>query len=53
MATYKALGQSMMATTIVFVLCLLIGLLSPKFIGLEAILTLQLIFYSQLLISDI
>jgi len=30
----------------------LIGLMTPKYIGLESILTLQLIFYSQLLISD-
>ena len=53
METFKALGQGILATSIVSAICLLIGLLSPKFIGLEAILTLQLIYYSQLLISDI
>ena len=31
---------------------LLFGLLAPKYIGLEAILTLQLIYYSELLIKD-
>lgn len=31
---------------------LLIGLVLPKFIGLETLITLQLIFFSQLLISD-
>ena len=31
---------------------LLVGLLSPKYIGLESLITLQLIFYSQLLITD-
>jgi hypothetical protein len=33
-------------------ICLLIGIFLPKFIGLEAILTMQLIYYSQLLIYD-
>lgn len=33
-------------------IAILISLLSPKFIGLETILTLQLIFYSQLLIDN-
>ncbi len=32
---------------------LIIGLLAPKYIGLEGVLTLQLIFYSQLLVYDI
>lgn len=31
---------------------LLVGLVLPKFIGLETLITLQLIFYSQLLLSD-
>ena len=35
---------------VVFLVLLFIGLLAPKFIGLEGVLTLQLIFYSQLLI---
>ena len=48
-------------TTISIVLCvgtalsmvgLIIGLCSPKYIGLESLLTLQLIFYSQLLIAN-
>lgn len=32
---------------------LLVGLFVPKFIGLETILTMQLIYYSQLLISKL
>ncbi len=32
---------------------LVVGLFVPKFIGLETIITMQLIYYSQLLISDI
>jgi hypothetical protein len=32
---------------------LVIGLFVPKFIGLETIITMQLIYYSQLLISDL
>jgi hypothetical protein len=35
------------------VISLVIGLIAPKFIGLELILTLQLIFFSQLLIHDV
>lgn len=42
-----------MASTILTLIGLFIGLLSPKFIGLESILTLQLIYYSQLLIKSI
>jgi hypothetical protein len=38
--------------TAVCLLIFIIGLFSPKYIGLELILTLQLIFYSQLLIVD-
>jgi hypothetical protein len=33
-------------------LLLLIGLVAPKYIGLEGILTLQLIYYSCLLVID-
>jgi hypothetical protein len=43
----------MLAQTILIVLSLVIGLIAPKFIGLELILTLQLIYLSQLLIYDI
>jgi len=52
-AAYKSMGYSMMAQTIINAICLFVGLISPKFIGLESILNLQLIFYSQLLIFDI
>jgi hypothetical protein len=34
------------------ILGLMIGLLSPKYIGLESLLTLQLVFFSQLLIVN-
>ncbi len=47
------MGTGMTVQTILNVLLLLIGLFSPKFIGLESILTLQLIFYSQLLITNV
>ncbi len=40
------------AASIIFFLLLMVGLLAPKYIGVEAILTLQLIFYSCLLIKD-
>ena len=38
--------------SLVSIIGLVIGLFVPKFIGLEAILTMQLIFYSQMLIVD-
>lgn len=34
------------------IICLIIGLLSKKYIGLECVLTLQLVFYSQLLVEN-
>lgn len=43
----------MLVQTILIAISLLIGLIAPKFIGLELILTLQLIFFSQLLIHDV
>lgn len=43
----------MMVQTILTGISLMMGLITPKFIGLESILTLQLIFYSQLLIVDL
>jgi hypothetical protein len=45
--------SALMAGSILNIVGLLIGLWTPKFIGLESILTLQIIFYSQLLIYDI
>jgi hypothetical protein len=41
-----------MATVIVSMVALLVGLFVPKFIGLESIITMQLMFYSQLLIVE-
>jgi hypothetical protein len=38
--------------TVLGILGLMIGLLSPKYIGLESLLTLQLVFFSQLLIVN-
>jgi hypothetical protein len=43
----------MLAQTILIAISLVVGLIAPKFIGLELILTLQLIFFSQLLIHDV
>jgi hypothetical protein len=42
----------MLGVAIVNSILLFIGFISPKFIGLESILTLQLIFFSQTLIYD-
>jgi hypothetical protein len=42
----------MMVGAIICNLLLLISLVTPKFIGLEVIITLQLIFFSQILIYD-
>ncbi len=50
--TYKAISYAMLAGTILNSLMLFVGFVSPKFIGLESILTLQLIFFSQTLIYD-
>ena len=47
------MGTGMMVQTILNLFLLLVGLISPKFIGLESILTLQSIFYSQLLIVNV
>jgi len=43
----------MLGGIILNVICLFIGFLTSKFIGLESILTAQLIYFSQLLIYDI
>ncbi len=52
-ATYKTFGNLMLAVIILNAICLLIGFFTSKFIGLESILTCQLICYSQLMICDI
>jgi hypothetical protein len=52
-AAYKAIGNTMLAAIILNIICFLVGFLSFKFIGLESILTLQLIYFCQLLIFDI
>lgn len=50
--TYRTISIGMLITIIFDVLFLFIGLISPKFIGLEALLSLQLTFFSQILIHD-
>lgn len=50
---YKNMSLGTTIFGVIFLVLLFIGLLTPKFIGLEAVITLQLIFYSQLLISDV
>jgi hypothetical protein len=42
----------MMVGAVICTLLLILGLVTPKFIGLEIIITLQLIFFSQILIYD-
>ena len=51
-ATYIGISIMLFFGTGLSLMGLLIGLLSPKYIGLESLLTLQLIFYSQLLIAE-
>ena len=41
-----------MVTTLLGLIGLVIGLFLPKFIGIETIISLQLIFYSQILIIN-
>jgi hypothetical protein len=43
----------MLAAIILNIICFLIGLMSFKFIGVESILTLQIVYLCQLLIFDI
>ncbi len=50
---YKAAETSILVTSVLSMMGLLVGLFVPKFIGLQAIITMQLIFYSQLLIDDV
>ena len=42
----------MLITTILDVLFLFMGIITPKFIGLESVLALQLCFFSQILVHD-
>ena len=49
---YKNVEQGILVSTILSMAGLLVGLFVPKFIGLETIITMQLIYYSQLLIAD-
>lgn len=50
MGFFKRLGIINLGITIAGVILLMVGLFTPKFIGLEMVLTLQLIFFSQFLI---
>lgn len=50
--TYKRLRYALLGGGALNFFGLFIGFLTPKFIGLESILTLQIIYYSQLLIYD-
>jgi cysteine-rich repeat protein len=52
LATYKTIAIVICVGTILSLVCLVFGLITPKFIGVEFLVTLQLIFYSQLLIVD-
>jgi hypothetical protein len=52
LSSYNSISIVLCVGTGLSIIGLLIGLMTPKYIGLESILTLQLIFYSQLLISD-
>jgi hypothetical protein len=50
--TYKTISIVICITTVFSLVCLMFGLISPKFIGVEMLMTLQLIFYSQILIIN-
>jgi hypothetical protein len=49
---YDIVSKNFLATVILSMLGLLVGLFLPKFIGLETIITMQLIYFSQLLIVN-
>jgi hypothetical protein len=51
-ATYTTISIVLCVGTGLSLICLAIGLCSPKYIGLESLLTLQLVFFSQLLIKN-
>ncbi len=52
LATYGTISIMLCVGTALGMIGLFVGVMSPKYIGLESLLTLQLIFYSQMLISD-
>ncbi len=52
LATYGTISIVLCVGTAFGMIGLFVGILSPKYIGLESLLTLQLIFYSQMLISN-
>ncbi len=52
LATYGTISIMLCVGTVFGMIGLFVGVLSPKYIGLESLLTLQLIFYSQMLIAD-
>jgi hypothetical protein len=49
---FQSIGSGILIGAAVSMLLLVLGLITPKFIGLETIITLQLIFFSQILIYD-
>lgn len=51
-ALSKGADKGYIGLSVVFFSLLIAGLIAPKYIGLEAVLTLQLIFYSCLLVTD-
>ncbi len=46
----KSIGVGLLLVNYLGVACLVVGLMARKYIGLEAVLTLQLVFYSQILV---
>ena len=53
MEQYKTLSTGLFIISILTSIILMVGLLSTKYIGLECALTLQLIYFSQLLIKNV
>lgn len=49
-AQAKSIGVGLQLVNYLGVVCLVAGLMARKYIGLEAVLTLQLVFYSQILV---
>lgn len=50
--TFETISYGFLALTCLNYVGFIFSFMTPKFIGLESILTLQLIFYSQMLIDD-
>lgn len=48
---FQKTSYGMMGSSLVLLLLLILGMLAGKFIGLEGIVTIQLIYYSQLLVT--